>query len=166
MTRITAIAEISRPVEEVFDYVTSPGNWPRWHPSSLAVSGATDHSPRVGEQVTEEFLVAGRHGTVVWTVRESLPPLRWRIDGEIVGAGSGGTVTYALAPMPSGTRFWREFAYDLPGTVARALDWLAIRRLLPDYLSPLPPQADWGEGRSIASSVAEGLIRGIRGRIR
>ncbi len=128
MTRVTTVAEISRPVEEVFDYVTTPGNWPRWHPSSLGVSGATDHPLRVGEQVTEEFQVAGRRGTVVWTVREALPPLRWRIEGEIVGAGSGGAVTYALAPMPSGTRFWREFAYDLPGTVARALDWLAIRR--------------------------------------
>ncbi|MFP5406218.1 MAG: SRPBCC family protein, partial [Gammaproteobacteria bacterium] len=34
---------IARAPAEVFDFVASPANWPLWHPSSLAVSGATDH---------------------------------------------------------------------------------------------------------------------------
>ena len=48
MTRVTTTTEISRPVEEVFDYLTTPGNWPRWHPSSLAVSGAGKLARRDG----------------------------------------------------------------------------------------------------------------------
>ena len=52
--RIENEVNISRTPQEVFDFVTTPGNWPKWHPSSLAVSGATDHPLRVGEQATED----------------------------------------------------------------------------------------------------------------
>jgi hypothetical protein len=34
------------------------------------VSGAIDHSLKVGEQVTEDFRVAGRRGRARWTVIE------------------------------------------------------------------------------------------------
>jgi ketosteroid isomerase-like protein len=71
MIRIYTAIHLTQPVEVVFDYVTTPGHWPRWHPSSLAVSGATGRSLMVGEQVTEEFLVAGRRGQVVWTVNSA-----------------------------------------------------------------------------------------------
>ena len=66
MTRLYTTIQIQAPTERVFDYVTTPGNWPVWHPSSLGVSGATDHSLEPGERVTEGFLVAGRRGRVVW----------------------------------------------------------------------------------------------------
>lgn len=55
MIRIYTAIHLTQPVEVVFDYVTTPGQWPRWPPSSLAVSGAIGHSLMVGEQVTEEF---------------------------------------------------------------------------------------------------------------
>jgi uncharacterized protein YndB with AHSA1/START domain len=53
MSRIYTSATIRWPVEVVFDYITTPGHWPEWHPSSLGVSGATDHSLAVGEQVPQ-----------------------------------------------------------------------------------------------------------------
>ena len=102
MTRVYTTIQIYAPVERAFDYVTTPGNWPEWHPSSLKVSGATDHSPKPGEQVTEEFYVAGRRRRVVWTVREREAPRRWLIEGQIQGGGSG-TVTYILTPHAPGT---------------------------------------------------------------
>ncbi len=58
-----------------------------WHPSSLGVSGATDHSLEPGEEVTQEFLVVGRRGRAVWTVRERVYPRRWVIDGRVEGDG-------------------------------------------------------------------------------
>ncbi len=129
MTRIVNVATIARPIVAVFDYVTTPGHWPQWHPSSLAVSGATDHSLAIGEQVTERFRVARREGTVVWTVRERDAPRRWVIEGQIVSAGGGsGTVAYTLTPVAKGTRFERVFTYPTSTLLIAALDVLVIRR--------------------------------------
>src|SRR5437867_6277649 len=50
MTQIATSIQIARPRDEVFAFVTTPGNWPKWHPSSLGVRGATDHSLAVGER--------------------------------------------------------------------------------------------------------------------
>jgi uncharacterized protein YndB with AHSA1/START domain len=129
MTRIISTTTIQRPIEEVYDYVTTPGHWPEWHPSSLAVMGATDHSLAVGEQVTERFLVAGWRGEVVWVVREREAPRRWAIDGRITtGGGGSGAVTYTLTPHAGATEFTREFTYPLPNLLFAALDALVIRR--------------------------------------
>jgi uncharacterized protein YndB with AHSA1/START domain len=127
MTRIHTTVQIHTPIERVFDYVTTPGNWPEWHPSSLGVSGATDHSLEPGEQVTEEFRVAGRRGRVVWTVRERDEPRRWVIDGKVEGGG-GGTIAYTLTPDAEGTTFEREFVYAMPNRLLALLDLLVLRR--------------------------------------
>ncbi len=127
MTYIYTTIQIQTPIERVFDYVTTPGNWPRWHPSSLGVSGATDHSLEPGEQVTEEFRVAGRRGSVVWTVREREAPRRWVIEGQVQGGGDG-TITYTLAPHDGGTTFEREFVYDMANPLLALLDRLLLRR--------------------------------------
>lgn len=128
MTRIRKTVQIRVPIEEAFDYATTPGNWPAWHPSSLGVCGAVDHSLEPGEQVTEEYLVAGRRGRVTWTVRERVVPQRWVIEGQVEGGG-GGTITYVLAPDPDGTTaFEREFVYTMPNAFLMLLDRLYLRR--------------------------------------
>ncbi|TDN61601.1 uncharacterized protein YndB with AHSA1/START domain [Paraburkholderia sp. BL10I2N1] len=125
-TRIVTVTSIERPDTLVFDYVTTPTHWPVWHPSSLAVSGATDHSLDVREQVTEEFRVAGRRGRVVWTVAERDRPRKWVIEGAIDGRPAG-TVTYTLTPTAHGTRFMREFTYRAPSLWFAALNELFLR---------------------------------------
>lgn len=127
MTRICKSIRIQTPVEEVFEYVTTPGNWPAWHPSSLGVDGATNHSLEPGEQVTEEYRVAGRRGRVVWTVREREAPRRWVIDGRVEGGGSG-TITYTLTPHLEGTTFERDFVYAMPNPLLAVPYWLVFRR--------------------------------------
>jgi uncharacterized protein YndB with AHSA1/START domain len=127
MTRIYTTIQIERPVEQVFAFVTTPANWPQWHPSSLGVSAEADHSLQVGERVVEEFLVAGWQGRVVWTVKEREEPSRWVIDGEIVGRNNGGVITYRLSPKTGGTLFEREFVYDTPGLLLPLLDQLVVR---------------------------------------
>lgn len=118
-TRIVTVVPIARESTAVFDYVTTPAHWPAWHPSSLSVSGATDHSLDIGERTTEEFRVAGRRGEVVWTVVERKRPEKWTIDGTIEGRPAG-TVSYALTPDTDGedgnggTEFERTFTYRSP----------------------------------------------------
>jgi uncharacterized protein YndB with AHSA1/START domain len=112
-TSIVTALPIARPREAVFDYVTTPAHWPAWHPSSLSVTGATDHPLGLGERTTEEFRVAGRRGHVVWTVVERKRPEKWTIDGVIAGRPAG-TVSYALMPDADGTQFERTFTYRSP----------------------------------------------------
>jgi uncharacterized protein YndB with AHSA1/START domain len=128
MTRISSTAMIRRPPEVVFDYVTTPGNWPAWHPSSLSVTGATDHPLDVGEECTEHFRVAGREGDVVWRVTKREAPHLWVITGQLASGTGGGTITYTLAPVESGTRFEREFVYTMPSPLLKVLDFLVVRR--------------------------------------
>ena len=128
MTRIFATTYIARPVEEVYNYVTTPGNWPSWHPSSIAVTGDADHPQEIGEQCTEEFMVAGRHGKAVWTVTDREYPSRWVISGVIEGSRSGGVVSYTLHSEENGTRFERTFTYPRPSLLFAILDILLIRR--------------------------------------
>lgn len=125
-THILTVALIQRPPTAVFDYVTTPAHWPAWHPSSLAVSGAVDHSLDTGEQVTEEFSVAGRRGRVVWTVAARERPDKWAIAGDIDGRAAG-TVTYSLTSTVNGTRFQREFTYRAPSLWFAILNWAVLR---------------------------------------
>jgi uncharacterized protein YndB with AHSA1/START domain len=127
MTRIYTTIRVEEPPERLFEYVTTPGNWPAWHPSSLGVSGATDHSLEPGEKVTEEYTVAGRRGRVIWTVREREAPRRWVIAGEVEGGG-GGTITYSMTPDVGGTIFERDFVYTMPNALLALLDRLVLCR--------------------------------------
>ena len=127
MTTIVTEAVIGRTPDAVFEYVTTPAHWLVWHPSSLGLHGATDHSLTIGEEVTEEFKVAGRRGAVTWKVTAREPPTRWAIAG-VVAAGGQGTITYTLSAVAEGTRFRREFVYAMPNAFAKLLDRLFVRR--------------------------------------
>jgi hypothetical protein len=130
-THIVTVASIQRPSHVVFDYVTTPAHWPQWHPSSLAVKGAVDHPLNVGEQVVEAFRVAGRRGSVVWTVTAREPPDKWTIDGTIEGKQAG-TVTYSLTSIGNATRFERDFTYRTQSLWFGLLNWLVLRSRIQD----------------------------------
>ena len=125
MTRICNTIQIRQPIEEVFDFITTPGNWPHWHPASVSVGGNPDHSLLPGEAVTENISVAGHRGQVTWLVRERSAP-RWVIDGTGKDGGRA-TITYTLSPHPDGTNFERELVYAMPNPLLAVLNWLIIR---------------------------------------
>ena len=127
MTTIVSEILIRKPTTTVFDYVTTPANWLTWHPSSVALRGATDHSLDVGEEVTEEFRVAGRAGSVTWKVIARERPTHWAIAGKVAAGGSG-TITYTLRENSEGTAFRREFTYAMPNWFGDLLDRLFVRR--------------------------------------
>jgi uncharacterized protein YndB with AHSA1/START domain len=127
MSRVLSRATIARSPEEVFSYVATPGHWPEWRPSSLGVTGATDHSLLVGEEVTESFLVAGRRGRAQWIVRQREEPRRWVILGQVADDGTG-IIVYTLTPQDGGTSFAREFTYEMSNPLLALLDSLIVRR--------------------------------------
>jgi uncharacterized protein YndB with AHSA1/START domain len=126
-SEVRSAISINRAIDDVFSYVTTPAHWPDWHPSSLAVSGATDHSLAIGEEVTEEFLVAGRRGRVTWRVTQRDAPRAWTIAADLGRAGSG-TVAYTLTPEGAGVRFERVFTYEVKSLLFAIADRLAYHR--------------------------------------
>jgi uncharacterized protein YndB with AHSA1/START domain len=127
MSRILTSILIHAPIERVYDYVTTPANWPKWHPASRGVSPGADHPLDLGEQVTEEFEAGGRRGRAVWTVHEREPPHRWVIHGRGENGGDA-VITYRLSAWGEGTRFERELTYRMPNLTLVLLDVLRIRR--------------------------------------
>lgn len=126
MTRICNSIQIRRPIEQVFDFITTPANWPQWHPASVSVGGNADHSLLRGEAVTENISVFGHRGQVIWLVRERSVPHRWIIDGT-GNDGGRATITYTLTRDSVGTNFERELVYAMPNPLLAVLDWLIIR---------------------------------------
>jgi uncharacterized protein YndB with AHSA1/START domain len=126
MTRICNSIQIRQPIEQGFDFITTPRNWPQWHPASVSVGGNADHSSLPGEEVTENISVAGRSGQVTWSVRERSAPHRWIIEGTGKDGGRA-TITYTLTPHPAGTNFERDLIYTMPNALLAVLDWLIIR---------------------------------------
>jgi uncharacterized protein YndB with AHSA1/START domain len=127
MARIYTAIHIRRPIADVFAYATTPANWPQWHPASLAVSGAADHSLVCGEQVTEDFQVHGRRGRALWTVKECEAPHCWVIEG-YTGRNGRATIVYRFQEREKGTLFERELQYSRPGLWFCLSDMLLGRR--------------------------------------
>lgn len=124
-THVVNTVTLRAPPQVVYDYATTPQNWPKWHPASITVQGSTDHPLKVGEEVAEEFRLAGRHGIVHWKVVDARPPLEWRIEGEVNRRPSG-EVRYKLTPDGAGTRFERDFIYRTPNLLFLILDPIFI----------------------------------------
>ncbi len=126
MTRIVATARIERPIEAVFAYVTTPANWPSWHPSSISVAGSTDHPLLVGEEVVEAFVAAGRRGETTWRVTGREAPRYWRIDTTLNRAEA--SIAYRLRSEGGATLFERDMSYRMPTLWWALLDRLVLRR--------------------------------------
>ncbi|MGC7403955.1 SRPBCC family protein [Pandoraea pneumonica] len=124
-THVVNVITLRQPPQAVYNYVTTAANWPKWHPASLAVEGATEHPLGLGDEVAEEFRLAGRHGIIHWKVVEAQAPSTWRIEGEVNRRPSG-EVRYKLTPEGTGTRFERDFIYRTPNLLFLVLDPIFI----------------------------------------
>ncbi|CAN5905165.1 hypothetical protein BH20PSE1_BH20PSE1_25130 [soil metagenome] len=127
MPSIRTAISIGQSIDRVFEFVTTVSNFTKWHPSSW--TGPSEHPLREGEHVTEELSVGGRHARIKWIVRESSPPRRWVICGKSEDGGTA-TITYTLKPESQGTRFKREFVYNMPVLFGALGDFLSLQSRL------------------------------------
>ncbi len=126
-SRVVNAVRIHRDISEVFDFFTTPKNWPRWHPASISVDGATDHSLSIGEEVGEEIRADSGKVHAVWRVAARDAPHLWRIEGA-PGGGAEVAITYRLRRDGEDTVFEREMQYRFNRLWLRVLDPLFIRR--------------------------------------
>jgi len=125
-TRIENAIDVAAPPPQVFAYVATPANWPRWHPASRAVRGITDRTPAVGETVIETVDIGGHGDTITWTTVELDAPRRWRFTAQGEHGGSA-EIAYTLTPAGAGTHFRREMFYRGPNLLFAIVDRLRLR---------------------------------------
>lgn len=128
-TRIENAIDIAAPAPQVFAYVATPANWPRWHPASRAVRGVVDRTPAVGEAVIETYEVAGRRDDAKWTTVELDAPRRWRFTARSQSGGRA-EIAYTLSPTSSGTRFRRELYYQGPNLAFALVNALTLKAVM------------------------------------
>ena len=80
MKRYEHSIEIERPVEEVFDFISRPENFPLWQESLLEIRREAEGPLRVGSEVTEVRSFMGRKMETTWTCTEHEPCERSSIE--------------------------------------------------------------------------------------
>jgi hypothetical protein len=110
-----------RPIDAVFDVVTTARFWTEWHPATRGVEGDIDHPARLGDHIIEHVTIAGIEGTGTWTVVEHDRPLHLALETEF--AVGRLRISYQLAAVADGTRFQRDLDYpDLGPRIAAEME--------------------------------------------
>ncbi|HXP21281.1 MAG TPA: SRPBCC family protein [Streptosporangiaceae bacterium] len=111
-----------RPIDAVFDVVTTARFWPQWHPATRGVEGDIDHPARLGDQIIEHVTIAGIEGSGTWTVVVHDRPHRLVLQADLsVGRLR---ISYHLVAVDGGaTRFQRDLEFpELGPQVSAAMD--------------------------------------------
>ena len=126
MAPIVSTAEVSRPAEEVFAYVTDPSTFPEWQ--NGVVRGHMNESPtRVGSQCTTVRNIGGREREVHTTITDYDPPRRWADRG--VHGPIRAIVEVLVEPIADGSQSRVTINLDFTGHgIGRLLVPLVVRR--------------------------------------
>ena len=126
MAPIVSTAEVSRPAEEVFAYVTDPSTFPEWQ--NGVVRGHMNESPtRVGSQCTTVRNIGGREREVHTTITDYDPPRRWADRG--VHGPIRAIVEVLVEPIADGSQSRVTINLDFTGHgIGRLLVPLLVRR--------------------------------------
>lgn len=113
---------VDRPIQAVFDVVTTVSWWPQWHPATRGVEGDIDHPARLGDRVTEHVTIAGIEGSGTWTVTEYDAPRHLALETDL--AFGHLRISYWLeAAADGGTSFRRDLDFpDLGPQITAAME--------------------------------------------
>jgi hypothetical protein len=122
MPRVSHHFVVQRPIDAVFDVVTTARFWTEWHPATRGVEGDVDHPARLGDQITEHVIIAGTQGSGTWTVVEHDPPYHLALETSL--AVGHLRISYALSEAKDGgTRFQRDLDFpELGPQVSAAME--------------------------------------------
>lgn len=132
-------ATIARPLDEVFDWVTTPGYWPEYSPITLAVDAPDPLQPlRAGDRFTEHVRVETWRGRFDWTVDAVERPHRFVLSGvssgETLESRLAGHDTARIELTLSGdgqsTQFTRDLTYPVAGLAAHVEDLMGFGHAL------------------------------------
>lgn len=104
---------IDRAPAEVFAFVTDAANEPKWHTDVIEAEVLTDAPVSVGSRYRWLMSFMGRKEQVMEVTRLKADRLLVMKGGEIMGLTP--TITYAIEPDGSGTRFTRRIEMDTRG---------------------------------------------------
>jgi Polyketide cyclase / dehydrase and lipid transport len=138
MPEIKLQVVIERPAPIVFDFATTPKNWPRIWPVTLSVSGDIEVSPKPGAKWTEQVRLLIWRGELLWQAVDTNPPHRFVMGNTMRGfgflgfltRGTTGQITYALSESNGTTTLTRVLEYQVPGLIGKVVDTFFIRWLV------------------------------------
>jgi len=112
-------AKFQAPPAKVFEFITTTGHWPEWHPATRAVTGQALKPGQLGDECAEEVLTAGfLRGHISWRVVTCAAPVRWSIVTTEIAvpllSRARVRLEYFLEEEGLGTRLFRTFDYELP----------------------------------------------------
>src|SRR6202451_133023 len=117
---------IDRPADEIFDFVSTPGNIYKWFTKSSDekpfITGALDHPNRVGDQVFEKLdLPDGRKLSLVQTTVVCIPGFEWVVTGQPIGSDGKplpqvlSLAVWTVQSLPGGKSMFSRF-FSLVGS--------------------------------------------------
>ena len=126
--------EINRPLQEVFDYVSDVGNYPKWMAHALEVRKDTPDLPQQGDRFTLAIKSVGLRFETPYE-RTSFEPNRQITDRAVGGPVPNQRWVLAFQEVPGGTRLRRAVKAE-PGGLLKLLEplqkWAAERQLRKD----------------------------------
>lgn len=135
--RVERSVTIGRPVEQVFQFVSTPENDPRWVPVSVRHEKTSPGPMAVGTTTEEDVTFMGRRMRYTWEVTEYLPPHSFAIRS--LSGLLPSTIRLGLQPLGDATRLTlaTETALIGPFKLAGPLMTLVGRRLFERQLRTL-----------------------------
>jgi uncharacterized protein YndB with AHSA1/START domain len=155
---------IERPIEEVFEYVSTPENDPTWVSASIRNQRTSPGPMRVGMTIEEDVKIFGRTSRDTWEVTEYEPPtvIAYRATSGLL---SGGVVCLRCEPVEGGTRLTHAVEYEPRGiyykTIAPLMPW-ASKRLIVNMDRTLK---DLLEGKTTSGPRPESAASGVAGSV-
>jgi len=133
------VATIARPIDEVYNWVTTPGYWPLFWTVTRWIETSEPWRPfRVGDTCREHTKIGGWVGHFDWTCELAEPPHRCVITAVSAGdtllsrlpGSAKGRIDYTLTGDATSATMTREMTYPVEGILAHIGDLAGFGRTL------------------------------------